>query len=317
MESCLEDPEMIQDAELMIPIGFDLCSSCMLSGNWQRVKHVAPTIIRLIERCRTKDQFFGKPFNTYAYVLAQWGISTAGCGDFVQGEILLQKALSFARENDHAPSEAFVEMTYGALLISKGDWQSAVEHLQNSIKHLEESQFMLILGVAWAWLGWALALTGRGKTAVDLAEKGVKMHTDLGMPFWRSACHYPCSCAHYQVGDVEEARRHADLALRFSIENNERQCEGVSRAWLGRVVPKTSAGEIEAAEQQVLKGISVLEDLGIRSNYALGYLWLGEVYAESGRREQALANIKKAEGMFRDMGMDYWLCKAQEALARL
>ena len=49
----------------------------------------------------------------------------------------------------------------------------------------------------------------------------------------------------------------------------------------------------------------------------LGYLWLGEVYAESGRREEALENLKKAEGMFREMGMDYWLGKAQEALARL
>jgi class 3 adenylate cyclase len=28
-------------------------------------------------------------------------------------------------------------------------------------------------------------------------------------------------------------------------------------------------------------------------------------------------NLKKAEGMFRYMGMDYWLGKAQETLARL
>jgi hypothetical protein len=44
---------------------------------------------------------------------------------------------------------------------------------------------------------------------------------------------------------------------------------------------------------------------------------IGEVYAESGRPEEALKNLKKAEGMFRDMGMDYWLGKAQEVLARL
>jgi len=28
-------------------------------------------------------------------------------------------------------------------------------------------------------------------------------------------------------------------------------------------------------------------------------------------------NLKKAEAMFQHMGMDYWLAKAQEALARL
>lgn len=40
-------------------------------------------------------------------------------------------------------------------------------------------------------------------------------------------------------------------------------------------------------------------------------------HAESGRREEALTNLKQAEGMFRRMGMDYWLAKAQEMLAQL
>jgi hypothetical protein len=63
--------------------------------------------------------------------------------------------------------------------------------------------------------------------------------------------------------------------------------------------------------------MSLLQELGVAAWYGAGYLWLGEIYAESGRREEAIANLKKAEGMFRDMGMDYWLAKAQEALARL
>jgi hypothetical protein len=40
------------------------------------------------------------------------------------------------------------------------------------------------------------------------------------------------------------------------------------------------------------------------------------VYVESGRKEEALGNLKKAETMFRDVGMD-WLTEAQEALAKL
>ncbi len=71
------------------------------------------------------------------------------------------------------------------------------------------------------------------------------------------------------------------------------------------------------AEQQILQGINLLEKLGIACEVCFGYLWLGEIYAESGRRGEALENLKKAEGMFQEMGMDYWLVKAQEALARL
>ena len=75
--------------------------------------------------------------------------------------------------------------------------------------------------------------------------------------------------------------------------------------------------QIEAAEQHILQGINLLEELGIRASSSLGYLWLGEVYAESGRREEALENLKKAEAMFQEMGMDYWLGKARELLARI
>jgi hypothetical protein len=69
--------------------------------------------------------------------------------------------------------------------------------------------------------------------------------------------------------------------------------------------------------RHILQGISILEELGILALSCLGHLWLGEVYAESGRREDALANLKKAETMFQQMGMDYWLGKAQDALTRL
>ncbi len=42
MESCLGDPEVIQDVELVVPIGVALCSSCLASGDYRRINHVAP-----------------------------------------------------------------------------------------------------------------------------------------------------------------------------------------------------------------------------------------------------------------------------------
>jgi hypothetical protein len=115
---------------------------------------------------------------------------------------------------------------------------------------------------------------------------------------------------------MEEARTHAGLGLQFSQANDERQWEGMSRTLLGRILAKTDSTHIQAAIQQILQGITLLEELGIAVWYSLGHLWLGEVYAESGRREEALENLKKAESMFLGMGMDYWLGKVQEASAR-
>ena len=317
MESCVEHSEMVQDVELMIPIGYSLCFSCILSGDWQRINHVAPTIISLIERSRIQTEFYSMPHNPYSFGLAMWGVSTAGCGDFEQGERLCEKALSFGLELNHVATLGAVEYCYGAVLGFKGDGQAAASHFQNAIKYLEKSHTLIIRGPAWAWLGFAHCLMGQANIAVDLTEKGLRMHIDLGIPFYLSVCHWLCSQAHFEMDDMEDARTHAEEALQFSLANNERQMQGISRAWLGRILAKTDATQIEAAAQQILQGISLLEELGLRSHYAWGYLWLGEVYAESGRREEAMENLKKAEAMFREMGMDYFLGKTQEVLARL
>jgi class 3 adenylate cyclase/tetratricopeptide (TPR) repeat protein len=317
LESCMEDLEIIPDVELIVPFGHDLCISCIISGDWQRVNHIAPTIISLIENRQIQAEFFAKPFNPYSYVLAGWGITTAGSGDFEQGERLLEKALSFALEINHLGTVAMVELMYGAAFAIKGDGENAETHLRNGVKYLEESHTFVYLGQAWAWLGYAHCFMGKSVTAVDLTEKGLKLHKETGMPFWRSLCHWFCSSAHFESGDTEQARTHAELALQCSTKNNERQIQGISEAWLGRVIAKKEPSQIEAAEGHLLRGISLLEQLEVRAEYSLGYLWLGEVHAELGRREEALENLKKAEGMFQDMGMDYWLGKAQEALARM
>ena len=44
---------------------------------------------------------------------------------------------------------------------------------------------------------------------------------------------------------------------------------------------------------------------------------LRRTYADTGNQDQALNHLKKAEEMFREMGMDYWLSKTKEAMAKL
>jgi tetratricopeptide (TPR) repeat protein len=317
LESCEEHLGIIEDLELIVQVGFNLCIAWIFSGDWKRINDVAPTIVRLIENSKAQDEFFGSPFCIYSYLLAVWGAAKGGSGDFNQGKLLCEKALSVANKIDHRATKGIVEYVYGITLGMKGDAHRAARHLKKAIKNLEESQAIVFVGLAWGWLGYAHCLMGEYKSALDLTEKALRMHTDLGMSFWRSWCHWCCSSAHFDLGHTEQARIHAELALQFSIENKERQCEGFARAWLGRVVSKTNPTHIEAAEQHLLQGIDLLEELGIVAEYSIGYLWLGEVYAESGRREEAVENLKKAESMFQEMCMDYWLGKTKEVLGRL
>jgi hypothetical protein len=87
--------------------------------------------------------------------------------------------------------------------------------------------------------------------------------------------------------------------------------------WLGRTLGKADPSQIDNAKTNILNGIKILEDLKLKPYYSQGYLFLGELYADTSQKGLALENLKKAESMFQEMGMDYWLGKTQEVLERL
>lgn len=316
LEGCSEDLEIIQDVDLMIPIGGDLLALCTVSGDYQRVNQMAPTIIRLIEQSGTQAEFNDLATNRYAYVLSLWGMAKGFCGDFESGERLCEKALSFALKIDHRPTLGGVELSIGVFQTAKGDVEKAVSHLRKAIKYMEESQNYLYLGAAWNWLGWAHLLMGQTRTAVELAEKGLRMHVDFGIPFFRSYSHLNCAGSYFMLGDMDQARTHAELAIQLALQNNERHILGISRGWLGRAIARIDPTQIEAAEQQILQGIRLLEELGLPPLFGLGYMFLGEVCAASGRPKEALEHLKKAEALFEGMGMAFWLGKTREVLAK-
>jgi class 3 adenylate cyclase/tetratricopeptide (TPR) repeat protein len=317
METCLDDPEVKRDVELMVLIGVNLCISCSALGDLKRIIHVAPGIARLIESSGRQSESFGCPFNPYSQVEAAWGYSAGLCGDFSEGERLLEKSLSLALKTGHLATIGFVQYMYAVILAVKGDGGKAKEHLENAIKDMEASHTSLLLGPAWAWLGFAHCLLAHHELAVELTEKGLRMHTELGMAHLRSWCYWCCSFAHLEAKNMEQARTHADLALRIALENNEAHFQSISKMLFGLALVKTEPRRVAEAEESILQGINMSGELGLRALSSWGYLFLGEAYAVSGRKEEALENLKKAESMFQEMGMDYWLGKAQEELKRL
>lgn len=55
----------------------------------------------------------------------------------------------------------------------------------------------------------------------------------------------------------------------------------------------------------------------VNSVLSQGYLHLGDLHNDMDRKDEALNYLKKAEAMFTEMEMDYYIKKTQEVLERL
>jgi tetratricopeptide (TPR) repeat protein len=238
-------------------------------------------------------------------------------GAFDEGKAFLEKGLRNASKINDAFSLGLLEMQYGYFYDFKGEWEPSKEHFEKGIKHSEDAKWILGSAMSWGGLGYVCAMLGDPETGKRHAEKGLKIHRDSGVEMFLSLVHCHLGRIHLDLGDLKNAQSLAEEALRLSQKNNEKAIEGWSWLFLGMITGKTEPLLINKAQGCILKGIEICKQLKLKTYFSLGHLYLGQLYLNGGEKEKALKNLKEAEGMFQEMGMDYWLGKAQEVLGKL
>ena len=122
---------------------------------------------------------------------------------------------------------------------------------------------------------------------------------------------------YYDSGDLEKARSYAEKTLELAQKNGEQRSGVVSNIFLGMILLRMESKKRKMAEELIFNGIKRLEEMGIRAHIVMYSIHIGELYVDTGQKKKAFEYLRKAESMSKEMGMDYWLGKAQEVLARL
>jgi tetratricopeptide (TPR) repeat protein len=158
-------------------------------------------------------------------------------------------------------------------------------------------------------------LLAQPERALEHLEKGLGIYVALGTQAWLGSIHEGLAMGHLQLGNREKALVHAEQAVNLCRANNEMFHGAVSEMYLGMALGAWGPARFSEAREHILRGIEIADELKLKSSTAVGHFYLGELNASSGRIEEAIEHLRKAEAMFREMGMDYWLGKAQSALA--
>ena len=80
---------------------------------------------------------------------------------------------------------------------------------------------------------------------------------------------------------------------------------------LGEIAAQADPPDVESAEAHYAQALARANELGMRPLVAHCHLGLGRLYRRSGDPAKAEEHVTTAAAMYREMGMTFWLEKAE------
>ena len=314
-EKAYAKAEELANTDLIIEASEILMNIYTFNGWMHKANEIGIKAIHLITNAQREDDFFGMGFNAYAYFCSIVGTQMCYLGNFDEGYAYSRRGSAHAAETSDILTLAMAEVCHGFCCSLRGEGEAAKRHLQKSLRHFEKREYPIGLGAAHAHLGWAHYLLGELEAAREHVEKSCEIQAEKGSLSLAQMCSYYLSMLYYEFGDLEKGRDYTEKALATAQSLDSRHSQALISISLGRILAKADLGLVDEAENAIRGGIAVLEELDLRPHLAQGYLFLGILYKETNREEMAIENLKMAEESFAEMGMPYWLEKAQAALA--
>jgi tetratricopeptide (TPR) repeat protein len=217
--------------------------------------------------------------------------------------------MQIAEEAGHVWSLLFPLVGLGTLKLDQGDFAGAVAPLERGLDLCRTREVPFLLhDFAWA-LGAAYHGTGRRAEGVALMEDAARGLAERTAP-WLGRVG-ALGGAYLLDGRLADATRIAHDGLVAARQRGERGMEGHILRLLGDIAAHPDRVEVDTADAHYRQALALAEELGLRPLVAHCHLGLGKLYRRTGKHEQAREHLTTATTMYREMGMTYWLEKAE------
>src|SRR5262245_5112106 len=242
--------------------------------------------------------------------------SLAELGDFSEGNTQGAEAVRIAETVEQPFTLSNAYLGIGFLHLRQGDLPQAIARLEKGLEIYQTTDVSLQLPLAAGALGYAYTLSGRLAEAQPLLEQAVELTASrLVSPYPLWAAHL--GEAYLLAGRPEEAHQLAERALAHARDAKHQAYETWVLRLLGEIAARRTPLEVEPAAAYYRQALTLAEGLGMCPLLAHCHRGLGMLYATSGQREQARAELSAAIALYRTLDMSFWLPQAQAALAQV
>src|SRR5215467_7645361 len=244
--------------------------------------------------------------------------SLAQLGRFVEAPEYGAEAIRLAEAMHHVYSVGLAYYVGGTLNLLKGDWERARVLIEHGIGVFRTGNVALILPTAVASSAWILAHLGEASEARDRLREGEQLlerQAARGVVLHRGWDYHALGRAALALGRLDEAKRLGDYAVESSPSHPG--YAAAAQHLLGDIATHIDRFDAMSGEAHYRQALALAEPRGMRPLIAHCHLGLGKLYRRTGQREQAQEHLTTATTMYREMGMTYWLEKAEAQMREL
>jgi tetratricopeptide (TPR) repeat protein/transposase-like protein len=236
--------------------------------------------------------------------------SLAELGAFDEGTRRGEEAVRIADSGGHLITQASARLAVGFLHLVRGDPTAAIPALREAVDLEGRRPLSSWFETARFGLGLAHVSAGRADEGLRILESANRTFRieRIQRDAWLAE-------AHLLAGRVDESARLADEALARARDRRERGRE----AWLlrlhGEIALARGSSGLQAGEGAYRQALDLAEQLEMRPLVAQCHLGLGRLHRRAGRVPAARSELDTALALFRAMGMDTPMRRAEAELA--
>jgi tetratricopeptide (TPR) repeat protein len=241
-------------------------------------------------------------------------------GEFAEGRRHGEEALRLAMIDGPWQRDAPIvaRACLGCLYLAQGNLGAAIRVFEEGLALCRATGQRASLGSIAGGLGEAYAHTGRLAEGLALLEEACRDDLRTGAVGGAYVTHLrQLSAVYLLAGRFDEPWQHVCQALDLARQQKARGHEAHALFQLGAVHAHTSPPDVQQAEARYREALTLADELGMRPLVAHCHRGLGLLYANTGRRDEARADLSTAIDLYRAMEMTFWLPQAEAALAQV
>jgi tetratricopeptide (TPR) repeat protein len=252
-----------------------------------------------------------------ASVYNRWVLvmSLAQLGSFAEAVECETELIRLAEPTHHPFTVGMAYYATSMLYLLKGNWAKGRSQIERWIAAVRMGNVVPILPEAVASSAWVLAQLGEANEALNRLWEGKQLlereavRGRVGRLGWG---YYSLGRGCLLLGRLDEARSMSDRAIESSSSQPGFAAQSLNL--LGDITTHPDGFDAESGEAYYCQALALAEPRGMHPLLAHCHHGLGKLYRRTGKREQAQEHLTTATTMYREMGMTYWLEKAEPEL---